>query len=242
MVQVTSRQRIDAFWSNTLGVDELQFRTPGVQVFPNPPQRSIWRGIYVLVFDKSACVLTPPDLLETVSTAVASAGTDSVVDPETWRTMAGVTIASVLGPVLHHYRDDVAGLDEGPAVRAVELSEAADLATAVPAREWLSAGFGEEPGTVFGYFDGDRLMAASNLTPGPDAATDVGFVVHPEARGKGYGVQVVAAAARRAIELHGIARFRVLATSQSTLAIATKLGFEPYGRNLTVYLTPDSAA
>jgi hypothetical protein len=72
MVQLTSRQRIDALWSNTLGVDELQFHTPGVQVFPNPPQRSIWRGIYVLVFDKSACVLTPPDLLETVSPAVES--------------------------------------------------------------------------------------------------------------------------------------------------------------------------
>ena len=82
---------------------------------------------------------------------------------------------------------------------------------------------------LFGIFEGDGMVAAANLTPGPDAATDVGIVVHPEARGKGYAMQIVAAAARQAILMHGIARFRALTHSPGTLAIAHRLGFQHYG-------------
>ena len=89
---------------------------------------------------------------------------------------------------------------------------------------------------LFAIFDGDRIVAAANLTAGPDAATDVGIVVHPDERGKGFAMQVRPLAARQALLMHGIARFRALATSSSTMAIAQKLGFEEYGRNLAVYL------
>jgi GNAT superfamily N-acetyltransferase len=252
MVQVTSRTRVDAFWSNTLGVDERQFHAAGIQVFPNPPQRSIWRGIYVLAFDDGACVFTPPDLLETVSAGIADVKIDATVEPETWRTMAGLTVESAMGPVVHHYGDDAEGLDALAAGRpldpdAVDDARAlAELRDALPAREWSSAGFGgadqrgkgeDLPPRLFGIFDGDRALAAANLTPGPDAATDIGIVVRPEARGKGYGIQIAAIAAGEAIALHGIARFRVLASSRPTMAIATSLGFEPYGRNLTAYVS-----
>ena len=110
----------------------------------------------------------------------------------------------------------------------------------MPDQEWTAAGFTAGPTVLFGIFEGDSMMAGANLTYGPDAATDIGIGigigVHPEARGKGYGVQIAAAATHQAIKMRGIARFRVLATSSSTLAIASKLGFESYGRNLTVSL------
>ena len=97
-------------------------------------------------------------------------------------------------------------------------------------------GFTAQTAMLFGIFEGDRLVAAANLTPGPDAATDVGFVIHPEARGRGYGLQIAALAARQAILMHGVARYRALTSSPSTMAIADKLGFEEYGRNVVVYL------
>ena len=108
----------------------------------------------------------------------------------------------------------------------------------MPDQEWTAAGFTAGPTVLFGIFEGDSMMAGANLTYGPDAATDIGIGIgmHPKARGKGYGVQIAAAAAHQAIRMRGIARFRVLATSSSTLAIASKLGFESYGRNLTVNL------
>jgi GNAT superfamily N-acetyltransferase len=263
MVQLTSRERVDAFWSSTLGVEPAEFRTPGISVFLNPPQRASWRGIYVLAFDKGASVFTPADLLEPVTAALATHDVESVLAPATWQSgdvagrggkesgeVAGRStgasvldggLISVVGPMIHHYRDHPDGLKEVAAGRRVNPGDAealADIRTAVPPDEWAAAGFNAQPAVMFGLFEDERMMAAANLTPGPDAATDIGLVIHPDARGKGYGVQIAATAARQALLMHGIARFRVAATSQSTLAIASTLGFEEYGRNLAIYLTP----
>jgi GNAT superfamily N-acetyltransferase len=252
MVQLTSRERVDAFWSSTLGVEPAEFRTPGISVFLNPPQRASWRGIYVLAFDKGASVFTPEDLRERVTAALATHDVESVLDPATWRSGDGVGrgiqtsvlddgLISVVGPMIHHYLDDPAGLKEVAAGRRINPGDAealADIRTAVPPEEWAAAGFNAQPAVMFGLFEDERMMAAANLTPGPDAATDIGLVLHPDARGKGYGVQIAATAARQALLMHGIARFRVAATSQATLAIASTLGFEEYGRNLAIYLTP----
>ncbi len=134
---------------------------------------------------------------------------------------------------------DRGGLDDVAAGRRINPGDAEAFATlrgAVTPEEWLAAGFTAQPAMLFAIFDGDRIVAAANLTAGPEAATDVGIVVHPDERGKGFALQVAAQAARQAILMHGIARFRALATSASTMAIARKLGFEEYGRNLAVYL------
>ena len=53
MVEITTRERVDAFWSSTLGVHVSDLHTPGIHVYPNPPQRELWRGIYVLAFDST---------------------------------------------------------------------------------------------------------------------------------------------------------------------------------------------
>lgn len=239
MVQVTSRERVDAFWSSTLGVDATQFHTPGTHVLTNPPQRATWRGIYVLAFEKSACVFLPPELLDTLSARVAEADTEALVEPGTWQAMADITVRSALGPVVHHYLDDAGGLAEQAAGRRINPGDTDAITTlrkAVGGAEWTAAGFTDQPAVMFGMFVDDQMVAAANLTSGPDAATDIGIVLHPDARGHGYGLQIAATAARQAIAMHGIARFRILSTSQATLAIATTLGFEAYGRNLTVNL------
>jgi hypothetical protein len=97
---------------------------------------------------------------------------------------------------------------------------------------------------LFGIFEGETLVAAANLTSGPtakgelseQAATDIGIVIHPAARGRGYGMQITALAAKQAIAMHGVARYRALTVSPSTVAIADRLGFVEYGRNLVAYL------
>ena len=108
----------------------------------------------------------------------------------------------------------------------------------------MVAGFTAAPAMLFGIFEGESLVAAANLTPGPDAATDVGVIIHPSARGRGLGTKMAALAARQAITMHGEARYRGLTASPSTVAIADRLGFEEYGCNLVAYLndhpsTPD---
>jgi len=239
MVQLTTRERVDAFWASTLGIEVADLHTPGVHVWPNPPERADWRGVYVLAFDKAACVFTPADLLDLVTPAMAELDAEAVMDPAAWHALLGEAVTLAFGPLVHHYRDDRGGLEEFATGRRINPDDAVALVSlrgAVPADEWMSAGFSAPAAMLFGIFRDDRMVAAANLTSGPDAATDVGIVVHPDERGKGYALQAAATAARQALSMHGVARFRALATSHATLAIAAKLGFSEYGRNLAVYL------
>jgi GNAT superfamily N-acetyltransferase len=238
MVEPTTRERVDAFWSTTLGTTVEDLHAPGVRVMPNRLQRESWRGIYIFGFE-GATVNVPIDMIESISSAVAGHDAESLLEPKTWHEMLGDQGRSAWGPVKHYYLDRLEGLDQVAAGRRLNPRDAeaiAALRSALPFYEWGVTGFTAQTAMLFGIFEGERLVAAANLTPGPDAATDVGFVIHPDARGRGYGLKIAALAARQAILMHGVARYRAMTSSPSTMAIADKLGFEEYGRNVVVYL------
>lgn len=241
MVQLTTRERVDVFWSQTLGVDSAALHSPGVHAQPNPPDRDSWRGIYVLAFDKAVNIFCPTDLLPAIQARTVDYDAEAALDPAVWKAELGSVRSVLFGPSVHHYRDTREGLAEIAAGRRINPRDAHALAAlrgAVSHEEWSSAGFAAQSGLMVGLFEGDHLIAASNLTPGPDAATDVGVVVHPLARGRGYEVRVAAAAALQAIAIHGVARLRALANDPTMLGVASTLGFTEYGRNLVIFL-PD---
>jgi GNAT superfamily N-acetyltransferase len=238
MVQLTTRERVDAFWSTTLAVDVADLHSPGVRIRANPPSRAEWRGIYVLAYE-GATVFVPDDMLDSITAAMGGHSAEELLEPKTWHDELGATVHSAWGPVLHYYLDKRDHLGEFAAGRRLNPNDAqalTSLRAAVHQLEWLTTGFTAQTAMLFGIFEDDKLVAAANLTPGPDAATDVGFVIHPDARGKGYGMQIAATAAKQAIAMHGVARFRALQSSPSTMAIAGRLGFTEYGRNLATYL------
>ncbi len=238
MVEQRTRERVDAFWSTTLGTSVEDLHAPGVRVKPNRLQRESWRGIYVFGFE-GATVNVPIDMVESITSSVVGHDTASLLEPKTWQDILGDQARSAWGPVKHYYRDRLDGLDQMAAGRRLNPRDAEAinvLRSALPFYEWGVTGFTAQTAMLFGIFEGDTLVAAANLTPGPEAATDVGFVIHPEARGRGYGRQIAALATRQAILMHGVARYRSLTSSPSTMAIADKLGFEEYGRNVVIYL------
>lgn len=238
MVDPTVRERVDAFWSSTLDTSVADLHSPGVTVRPQPPVRADWRGIYVLGFE-GANVYAPSDMVESVRATVAGQDLEALLEHKTWEEQLGDLSKSAWGPVRHYYLTSTEHLTDLVAGRRLNPrdSEAiSGLRAAVPTREWAVTGFTAQTAMLFGIFEDDKLVAAANLTPGPDAATDVGFVIHPESRGRGYGPRIAALAAKQAIMMHGIARYRALTSSPSTMAIADKLGFTEYGRNMVVYL------
>jgi GNAT superfamily N-acetyltransferase len=239
MVQLTTRDRVDRFWSSTLGVEPSELHVAGVRVRPNADDRAEWRGAYVLAFDDAVSVFVPGDLVDDITKALAEHQATDALEPETWRTMLDGSLRAAFGPVVHHYLDDGSQLPTEGLGRRINPRDSAaltDLRGAVAPGEWRDAGFTAQTAMMFALFDGDRMVAAANLTEGPDAATDIGLVIDPAERGKGYGLRIAATAAKQAIAMHGIARFRVYAASAPTLAIAAKLGFTEYGRNLAAYL------
>jgi len=126
-------------------------------------------------------------------------------------------------------------LDEHP--RLGELVGTDEKFAAHNAAEWEHAGFGGQAVTLFGLFDGESLVAAANLSPGPGGASDVGVLTRPDVRGKGYGERVAALAAAQAVAMCGIARYRVPVDFEASLSIARRLGFAEYGRNLVINLS-----
>jgi len=240
MVQLTTRERVDAFWSNTFDLSAADLRLPGVRVRPHTPSRASWRAVYVLSFDDAACVLAPADLVSVLSDALAGRAAGEVLDPSGWRALFdGSTLRTVVA-TRHHYLDDRGGLAEfavGRRVNPRDHSALASLRSAIPPLEWEQAGFGLQPAMMFGVFEGEEMVGAATLGAGPDAATDIGVVVRPRIRGKGYGTQVTATAAKQAVLMHGIARFRTPADSEASLALARRLGFTEYGCDLTVHLS-----
>ena len=216
----------------------------------NPAARESWRGIYVLAFE-GAMVYAPADQVATITAAVADRGPDELIEAKTWQDALSGTAQTIYGPVRHYYldrRDGLAELAAGRRLNPDDSDALGRLRATLPAQEWVVTGFTAQAAMLFGIFEDDVLVAAANLTQGPTvsgdpdpmvssgAATDVGLVIHPDARGRGYGLRIAALAAKQAIAMHGVARYRALTSSPSTLAIAERLGFDEYGRNLVVYL------
>lgn len=240
MVQLTTRERVDAFWSSTFGLDAADLRLPGVRVRPHTPSRASWRAVFVLCFGDAVCVLAPTSLVAPLADALAAWTPGDALDPSAWANVLGPAAARMVGPSLHHYLDDRTGPDAHAAGRRInprDFAALASLRSAIPAAEWELTGFASQPAMMFGAFDGEEMVAAANLTPGPDAATDVGVVVRPRVRGKGFGTQIAATAAKQALLMHGVARYRTVGTDVAALALARRLGFSEYGRDLTVHLS-----
>jgi RimJ/RimL family protein N-acetyltransferase len=139
----------------------------------------------------------------------------------------------VLGPSVHHYLDHDRSL---PADGQVSSDRAllADLRRAVPEEEWAEGGFAGEPETVFVALADGRPAAAANLTEFGPWLADVGVLTHPDHRGQGLGRVVAAAATASSLAANGLARWRAREENLPSLALATRLGYEPWCRQLAV--------
>jgi GNAT superfamily N-acetyltransferase len=113
------------------------------------------------------------------------------------------------------------------------------LRAACEPREWSESGFAGEhalPPVLFGTFRDGGLAAAATLSEWRGRPSDVCVLTHPEHRRDGLATTLAAAASRHALERGGLARYRAAVTNKPSLAIAHRLGYQEYGRNLSVLL------
>src|SRR5262245_34164718 len=102
MVEQSTRDRVDEYWSSTLATSVAELHAPGVRVRANPPNRQSWRGIYVLAFG-GATIFVPDDHLAKVSAAVGGRAAEEVVEATTWQGVLGDSAQTIVGPVRHYY-------------------------------------------------------------------------------------------------------------------------------------------
>lgn len=225
------RRRIDGQLAARVGVSVADLHRPGVHLAPGT---WTWDDVVVLVLPETVWVEGPVELVTSIGNQATHLSYAEASDPGTWRAL--LPGATVTGPSLHAYTATPTGVDTST-VHEVSARDLADLEAAMPADAWAEGGFaGDDVSVRLGLADesSGTIVAASNLTPWDEADADVGVAVHPDLRGRGWGRIVGAAATDRALQVHGAARWRALASNQPSLAIARSLGFQPYGSNLLV--------
>jgi predicted GNAT family acetyltransferase len=87
---------------------------------------------------------------------------------------------------------------------------------------------------LFGCFLDDRIVAvAGNIMWDPRTANP-GVITHPDYRQKGYGVAVVSAAVRSALNNNYLVLLQTLIANTPAMKIAQRLGFQPYAQHVAV--------
>src|SRR5688500_15680935 len=109
MIEQSTRDRVDAFWSSTMATSVAELHSAGARVRVNPPGRAAWRGIYVLGFE-GATVYAPADRRDEVEAAVAGRDADALLESMTWQQILGAAAFAVFGPAQHYYLDSGDGL------------------------------------------------------------------------------------------------------------------------------------
>jgi RimJ/RimL family protein N-acetyltransferase len=232
-VRAETRVRVDAFWSRYFDVPVDRLHQHGVIVSSTDDE---WPGI-VVAGDECSTWIRCPEELRSALIGVAGLAPSTLWRAGTWRKLLGRRVAEVFGPSIHAYADDEADLPaDDPRVREVVGTDLAVLARQASPGEWAEGGFAGGVLRAFGLFDASRMVAAANLTDFDGMPADVGVLTDPRWRGRGLGFTVAAAATGAAIAAHGVARWRALHTNRASRRIAERLGFTPYGSNLTVRL------
>ncbi len=218
---------MDDFWSRVFGSGSSSDAAERTVVVEHGELLGEYEGIYCVLRRQRVLVSAPPPLVQPVIGWRPSV--ETVMDPQWWRER--LADWSVLGPSVHSFLDR-----SGPAAAtlgdAAVLPAGSDLLQLLRDRvtdsEWAESGFaGSDVANAWVVVDeNDRPMAASNLTPFDGVPADVGVLADPAVRGRGVATTVAAAAARYAVEWHGIARWRAIETNAPSRRLANKLGFE----------------
>lgn len=185
----------------------------------------------VVLLGDHAYVDAPLGRVEEVAGLALANGPAQLLDPYVWTPLAS---RPVLGPADHFWADHDTELPAG--ADPLDPEQCDELRAQVSDAEWRESGFDRTPHASFGVVEDNRLIAASVLTTLWGWPVDVGILVAPDARGRGLGSRVAAAALAAGVALSGFAAFRVARTNAASRGVAGRLGLTAYGANLAVPL------
>lgn len=153
---------------------------------------------------------------------------------------AGRSIATIHGPFVLTYVDASQFTPVDSAARTLDAGDESAferLRDCVPDDEWRQASPTFRPGRTAGLFVDENLVAAATVTD--TSFPDVGVVVAPDHRGRGYGRAVVSTVTAAAFDADpdAVVRYRTPASATASLSLAASLGFERWARGAVLVLT-----
>ncbi len=164
-----------------------------------------YEGYFVAWQGNGAHVSLPAHASLGVTRFLLGAPIDAVQSSGFWQEFAAARGLSVIGPSTHTYLD----ADPGPVagVITVDTSALAPLQALVDEEDWAESGWKVEAAPTFALYEGEMLVAASNLNDFDDLPRDIGVLVAPDWRGRGLAEVLGQHAASYAVREHGFARW-----------------------------------
>jgi GNAT superfamily N-acetyltransferase len=233
-------QRIDAAWAAFFGLSAPAFLQPGIQVVAHH-ELADYHGVWLFRHHASLCISVPLDLLEELRAAVRVYTIESLFNQAGIRAVLGPRIEQTIGPAYQGYveRPQFRPVTH-PAVRALSRRDQTALqrlADASGAEAWEHGGIAFDEPHVVGCFVDDRLVAVARFRRAWGDTAHLGVVTHPAWQGHGYGRAVVSAATAGALDAGFIVLYQTLLANAPSVALATRLGYQPYATHLAVRLT-----
>ena len=224
---------IDAFWAGFLGATPTALVDPGICVVPHAALAG-YSGVWFFVRAGSCVVSAPAHWCERLEAALAEATVDSVLSPDGFAAVFGDAFDSAVGPSYLGWLEP--GSFQPIAnenVRPVTSRDAAALAALREASgaDWEAVDL--QPTGLFGWFEGEELLAAASMTEWAPHVVGPGVL----SRRSGCGRAVVSAVVDQALRDGSLVVYQTLMENTPAVAIAQRLGFEQYASHIAVRLT-----
>jgi GNAT superfamily N-acetyltransferase len=237
------REAIDAYWSEFLGVPPSALRESGI-TFTAHAALAGYRGLWLFVRGQAAVVSAPADWLDRAERALVSARTDDLLSREYVANALGRAAGVIVGPSFQGWLRPVnfrpLAHEDVRMLAASDRSAVVALRASVSPEEWEHGDIDPDRPEIFGVFRGNRAVALGQLRAHAGGAVDPCVLTHPAERGLGHAARVVSTLVERALAAGRLVLYQTLLSNGPALAVARRVGFEPYATLLAVRLTPDA--
>ncbi len=239
---MSAAERIEAHWSEFLGVPASVLQHPGIVVTAHR-QLSGYRGVWFFVRGHSAVVSAPPDWVARLEQSCGATVVEELLSPATATRLLGHATGEIVGPSFQGW------LPPGRfrAVPSDGVQRIADkeavlppFQSACPLKEWEHSGIDAQAAEVWASFQGEEAAALGQLRLRPGGVVDPCVITHPAHRGHGHALRLVSAMAQEALAERQLLLYQTLLSNRPAVSLALRLGFEQYATLLAVRLVPDA--
>lgn len=225
-------------WAKMQGCDPTDFETPGTTVVTTGSSE-----VSMTSRDSSVVVAALDHLTQTVRKRLDDLLQLAEGDGDRAAALLDEPVSEVLGPQFLGYADEGTFTPVERGARLLDANDAdalARLESACPDEEWERGGMGPfELGedTIAGSFMDGTLAAAAAYQEVHPGIVGISVIAHPDHRGEGRAKAVVSRATSHAFEQgFEVVEYRTLERWESSVGLATDLGFERWGQSRLVKL------